>query len=169
MRLRDGMEIIRGGGPRRPSLWRFFPLALIAAMSVVFAVNGVMVYFALDTFPGQAGSDGFDLSNHYDQVIDAMHRTATLGWKFRADSDAAGHPVVMLTDGTGAPLAGAEVAATAERPLGAPDTTRVRFHDAGEGRYAADTALTMPGQWELQVSAHAQGHDVATTKRIVIR
>jgi nitrogen fixation protein FixH len=137
-------------------------------MGVVVAVNVAMVSFALHTFPGQAGSDGFDLSNHYDEVLARVQQEQALGWDVRVLPGDAGHPVLVLADRSGAPLRGAQVEATAERPLGPPQTTHLVFRDEGHGRYVADAALTMPGQWELQLSASAQGHTIAATRRIVI-
>ena len=122
-------------------------------MGVVIAVNAGMVYLALDGFPGRAGGDGFDLSNHYDQVLDAAQRQAALGWDLRAAPGEAGHAVLTLTDRSGAPLRGARIEATAERPLGAAEATQLVFHDAGAGRYVADAALALPGQWELRSAA----------------
>lgn len=168
MRLRDGIAAMHGGSPGARSLWRFFPWAVMGAMSVVVAVNTGMVYFALHTFPGQVGSDGFDLSNHYDQVLESAQRQAALGWDLRTAPVEAGRAVLTLTDRSGEPLRGAHIEAVAERPLGAAETTHLAFHDAGAGRYVADAALTIPGQWELQVSASAQGHAIATTRRIVV-
>ena len=77
--------------------------------------------------------------------------------------------MVMLTDRDGAALSGASINATAERPLGAPLTRSLTFRDLGSGHYIADAALPMPGQWELTVSAVAQGHDLAVTRRIIVR
>ncbi len=168
MRLRDGLATLYGPGPWRGSAWQWFPWALVAAMSVVVAVNIAMVSFALHTFPGQAGSDGFDLSNHYDQVLQRLRQEAALGWNVRLLPGDAGRPVLVLTDRSGAPLRDAQVQATAERPLGPPQTTHLVFHDEGTGRYVADAALTMPGQWELQLSASAQGHTIAATRRVVV-
>jgi nitrogen fixation protein FixH len=127
-----------------------------------------MVVFALNTFPGQAGSDGFDLSNHYDQVLARVQREAMLGWNVRVLPGDAGRPVLVLTDRSGAPLRDALVQATAERPLGPLETTRLVFRADATGRYVADAALTTPGQWELQLSATAQGHTIAATRRIVV-
>lgn len=168
MRLRDGLATAHGPGPRRGSAWQWFPWALAASMGVVFAVNITMVAFALHTFPGQAGSDGFDLSNHYDQVLAKVQREAALGWDLRLMAGDAGRPVLVVTDRSGAPLRDAQIQATAERVLGPPETTHLVFRDAGLGRYVADAALTMPGQWELQLSASAQGHTIAATRRIVV-
>ncbi len=59
----------RNGEQMNTTAWRWFPLGLIA-MAFVFAINGYMVYAALDSFPGHAGTDGFDLSNGYGRVLE---------------------------------------------------------------------------------------------------
>ena len=133
MRLRDGLAAVHGPGPGRGSAWRWFPWALAASMGVVVAVNVAMVSFALHTFPGQAGSDGFDLSNHYDEVLARVQQEQALGWDVRVLPGDAGHPVLVLADRSGAPLRGAQVEATAERPLGPPQTTHLVFRDEGHG------------------------------------
>lgn len=164
MQLNDGLRAL----PER-SAWRFFPAYIAAAMSVVIVVNIGMVYSALHTFPGQAGSDGFDLSNRYDAVVDRMHQQAAIGWTLRADTDAFGHPVLRLSQSSGAPLTGAQVQAVAERPLGATRSTRLAFREEAPGRYVGDAALAMPGQWDLMLTASSQGHDLTTTRRIIVR
>ena len=168
MRLRDGLATMHGPGGGRGSGWGWFPWALAGSMGVVIAVNLALVAFALHTFPGQAGSDGFDLSNHYDEVLARVQHEAALVWAVHVLPGDAGRPVLVLTDRSGAPLRDAVVAATAERPLGPPETTRLVFRADAAGRYVADTALTIPGQWELQLSVGAQGHTIATTRRIVV-
>ena len=166
MQLKDGLATMHG--PGRGSAWRWFPWVLAACMGVVIVANVTMVCVALGTFPGEAGSDGFDLSNHYNRVLNAVQRQAALGWSLRLLPGDAGRPVLLLTDRTGAPLHGARIEATAERPLGPPQTTHLRFRDAGNGRYVADAMLTAEGQWELQVFAAVDGHTLATTQRLVV-
>ncbi len=151
------------------SAWRLFPWLVAAAMGVVVAVNAGMIFAALASFPGKAGNDGFDLSNQYDAVLEHAQRTAELGWTMLARTDATGRPEVTLTDRQGSPLTGASVAAAAERPLGAPETRRLVFHETDAGHYVADTALTLPGQWDLTLSASAGGSQVAATRRIIVR
>jgi nitrogen fixation protein FixH len=168
MRLKDGLATMHGPERRGRIAWWWFPWAIVASLGVVVAVNGLMVWFALGTFPGQAGSDGFDLSNHYDHVLEAVQREASLGWKLTMLPNGAGRPTLVLTDRAGTPLPGAHVEATAARPLGPLDTTHLVFRDDGAGRYVADAVLSLPGQWELQVSASAQGHTLAATRRIVV-
>jgi nitrogen fixation protein FixH len=152
------------------SAWRYFPHAMIASMAVVVVVNAGMVYAALDSFPGAAGGDeGFALSNHYDEVLAQAQHEATLGWTVAAQTDESGRPVVTLADRGGAPLHGASVAATAERPLGAPQTRALTFHETAAGRYEAVAALPMQGQWELTLAASSDGQTMAVTRRVIVR
>lgn len=151
------------------SVWRCFPWLVAAAMSVVVAVNAGMIYAALASFPGKAGNAGFDLSNQYNAVLDRAQREAELGWTMLARADGTGRPEVILTDRQGSPLIGASVAASAERPLGAPQTRRLAFHETDAGRYVADVVLPAAGQWDLTLTASAGGHDMAATRRIIVR
>jgi nitrogen fixation protein FixH len=151
------------------SVWRLFPWLVAASMGVVVVVNAGMIFAALASFPGKTGNDGFDLSNQYDAVLDHAQRAAELGWTMLARTDGTGRPEVTLTDRQGSPLTGASVAAAAERPLGAPETQRLVFHETDAGRYVADTALPLRGQWDLTLSASAGASQVAATRRIIVR
>ncbi len=164
MRTRDGMSV-----SQPQTIWRHFPWFIAAAMSVVIVVNFGMAYTALHTFPGIPGGDGFDLSNHYNAVIERVKQEAALGWDLRADIDPSGRPVVMLADKSGSALSGAGIEATAQRPLGDPRATGPRFSEIAPGRYVAADALEEKGQWELQLTVTAGGHEFVTTRRIVLR
>jgi nitrogen fixation protein FixH len=162
--------IIRHKGmAARPSrsLWLLFPWFIAAAMGVVIAVNCYMAWSALHTFPGNAGSDGFDLSNRYNAIIQRMKQEAGLGWCVAAQVDQAGYPVVILTDRSGTALTGAEIEATAQRPLGDPHGRQVRFVEVTAGHYRGDVALDEKGQWELEIWAIADGQEFSTTRRIM--
>ena len=98
--------------------WWWFPFALVGALLGVVAVNGVMVYDAVSTFPGEAGQDGFDLSNAYDRVLAIAAEQAALGWHIGIEADGGRHAVLQATDSAGLGLEHATVAAQAERPLG---------------------------------------------------
>lgn len=160
----------RSAPQQRRSAWRFFPVALIASMALVVAVNAGMVYAALHSFPGATeGDEGFMLSNHYDAVLNHAQREVALGWNVAAQTDEKGRAVVVLTDRQGLPLQGATVAASAERPLGAPETQALAFHEIGVGRYVADAALPLRGQWDLTLTASAEANTVAVTRRVFVR
>lgn len=151
------------------SAWRWFPWGVTAALLFVVLVNGGMIWAALSTFPGTAGADGFDLSNHYDRVLDAAARQAALGWRVQASVDAQAYPAITLTDRAGAPLTGARIQAHAERPLGPPEITPLTFQAGSAGLYRAAQALPAPGQWDLQISASVEGKTISATRRVLVR
>jgi nitrogen fixation protein FixH len=146
-----------------------FPWFITAAMGAVIAVNCFMAYSALHTFPGNAGSDGFDLSNHYNAILARMKQQAVLGWTVQADIDQAGHPVVVMMDRSGAGLPGAKIEATAQRPLGERHARNVRFTEISPGHYLGDAVLDEKGQWELELWATTGGQEFGTTRRIMAR
>ena len=154
-------------GPGR-SAWRLFPWLVAAAMTVVVVVNAGMIYAALASFPGKAGNEGFELSNQYDAVLDHAQQATELGWRITAVEGKSRTAEVVLTDRSGAPLAGATVTAAAERPLGERDVQRLAFREATAGHYIADKTLPLPGQWELTLSATADGHAMAATRRVFV-
>jgi nitrogen fixation protein FixH len=159
-----------GSPPRSRSPWRFFPLAVVLSICAVVAVNAGLIYAALHTFPGAAGGDAsFALSNHYDTVLERAQRVATLGWIVTAETDDTGRVVVTLAARDGAPLLGASLTASAERPLGTPQTYAVRFQEAGHGHYVADAPLPLPGQWDMTLSASVGNNAMAVTRRVIVR
>jgi nitrogen fixation protein FixH len=148
--------------------WRLFPQWLIGTMGIVFLVNAYMVYDAYRTFPGVAGTDGFDLSNQYNQVLVAAHQQAALGWQIEAEVTSEHYPVLRLTDRNGAPLTEADISARAERPLGPEDATALTFRPIGDGRYQTDTSL-FSGQWDVMLTVQADGRQFNATRRVVVK
>ncbi len=159
-----------GGGATvaRRSTWRWFPWAVALSLLVVIIVNVGMMWAALSTFPGTAGADGFDLSNHYDHVLDQVAQQAALGWTVQASVDAEAHPRITLTDRAGAPLEGARIQARAERPIGSAEATVLTFRISDDRTYRAVQALSRPGQWDLLISADVEGRTVNTTRRVIV-
>ncbi len=152
----------------RHSPWRWFPWALIGGLGIVVLVNAGMVFAALKSFPGKAGSEDFALSNRYDTVLQRSERDAALGWTIQASTDAARVPVVVLTARDGAPLQGASLEGVAGRPLGPAETHRLAFHELSAGRYVADAVLPERGQWELTLSVDSGGSQIAATRRVIV-
>ncbi len=138
------------GMAARPSrsLWLLFPWFIAAAMSVVIAVNCFMAWSALHTFPGNAGSDGFDLSNRYNAIIQRMKQEAGLGWGVAAQVDQAGHPVVVLTGSVRRRHSpGATIEAIAQRPLGDRHA-----HQGAVYRGLAGAIPSAPWRWTRKAS-----------------
>ncbi len=151
------------------SAWRLFPWVIVGGMSIVVAVNAVMITTALTTFPGNAGRDGFGLSNRYNIVLDRVANQNALGWTVTASTDTDARAVLVLSTEDGAPIVGARIAATAQRPLGPLNRTDLSFSEIDRGRYRSAGQLPLPGQWDLTVTIDADSHAHTSTQRIVVR
>ncbi len=156
---------------RQRTGWRFLPLGLLGALGVVMAVNGVMVFYAVTTFPGDAGPNAFDVSNHYDAVLKAAEQDTGLGWSIAAHAQGT-RPVLVVQDRTGAPLPAARVQGEAARPVGAAQTTPLTFLSSGDGVFVANESLPGPGQWTLTLAVtqgeRSAAHTMRVTRRLVL-
>jgi len=148
--------------------WRWFPAWLGIAMALVFAINGYMVYAAVVSFPGQAGTDGFDLSNGYGRVLESEREQAALGWHVDASVDTGRHPRLQFADRAGQPLPDLHIEAIAERPVGPEERTTLSLRDLGQGRLQSETTL-FSGQWDLLLTVHSGDHVYSTTRRLIVR
>ena len=146
--------------------WRFFPWAVAGVMGIVIAVNVVLAVLATWTFPGDVGSDGFTLSNRYNQVMQAAQREQGNGWRIVADITG-GHARVLPRDRAGAPLPGAVVAMSVRRPLGDDTVTALDVMRDATGAAVSVAPLPGHGQWDLAVTVTANGEVVTRTQRVV--
>lgn len=150
------------------SHWRFFPWAVAAGIGLVVAVNIGMAVLATRSFPGNVGSDGFTLSNRYNQVMQSARQDQGRGWVVQAGL-AEGRPRVVTQDRDGAPLVGAVVAVTARRPLGGDEGLAIPMTALAPGLHGAGATLPGAGQWDLTVTVSHGGGTRTTTQRVVLR
>ncbi|MDE2583202.1 MAG: FixH family protein [Rhodospirillales bacterium] len=155
----------RRRGPR--SAWDWFPWAVAASLAVVILVNAGMIWAALATFPGQAGEDGFDLSNSFNEMLRAAAQQKALGWHVTLGVDPAGHLGVALAGPDGRPLPGAAVRAVAERPVGPRDTRHLALPAQPGGGFRAAQPLAR-GRWMVALTIRAAGHLYAIDRQLIV-
>jgi nitrogen fixation protein FixH len=149
------------------SYWHLFPWCLAGGISVVMLANAALVWFAVTSFPGLATEHGFANSNSYDRVLQAAQQQMALGWRVELTL-ADFRPVITLTGRDGTPLAGAILAATAERPVGTDAPVPLGFQATAPGRFEADAPLA-PGRWDLDLTVTGDGHTYRTVRRLVVK
>ncbi len=155
----------RRRGPR--SAWDWFPWAIAASLALVILVNAGMIWAALATFPGQAGEDGFDLSNSFNEMLHAAAKQKALGWHVTLGVDSAGHLGVALAGPDGKPLPGATAQAVAERPVGPRETQHLAMLPRPGGAFRAVLPLAR-GQWQVALTIHAAGHVYAIDRQLIV-
>ena len=155
----------RRRGPR--SAWDWFPWAVAASLMVVILINAGMIWAALSTFPGQAGQDGYDLSNDYNQVLRAAARQRALGWHVVLRLDAAHRLTLRLAGPDGRPLVATAAVAEAERPVGPRQVHRFVLIPVAPGHYRAGGPLPR-GQWQVALRLRAAGQDYSEQHRMIV-
>lgn len=96
--------------PTRPITGKTVLFGMLAFFGVVFAVNGALVYFAIDSWSGLSTERPFEAGRNHDRTLAEAEAQAALGW----------NSAVTLTPGTG----GGQMV---EVVLGNADRTRYRM------------------------------------------
>ena len=120
------------------------------AFAIIIAVNVVMAWKAISTFPGLEAQNTFVASQQFDTRRAAQE---ALGWSVAVGHDR-GRIKLVITDKAGAPVQVARLDVLVGRPTSSPDDVRPEFTFVG-GLYEADLPLER-GQWMLKLEAEAQ-------------
>jgi nitrogen fixation protein FixH len=89
---------------------------LIPLFSVVFIINGIMVYKAQKTFSGVTTDHAYEEGLAYNQTLAQKTEQAKLGWNFAIQFKQGNTIYLKATDAAGKPLTGATITAHFQRP-----------------------------------------------------
>lgn len=122
----------------------------VGAFGIIIAVNVLMAYKAVSTFPGLEVSNSYVASQTFESDLKAQQ---SLGWALRHGYDAANGLELAFTDAQGAPVEVADLSVLLGRSTVASADQQPQFvREAGV--YRAALRLD-PGKWVLHVTAHA--------------
>ncbi|MFO1060345.1 MAG: FixH family protein [Dongiaceae bacterium] len=155
----------RGGG--RPD-W-LIPWLFVGGMLLVILVNGALVYFAISSFSGLATNDAYDKGLTFNRTIAAVEAQAARGWRVDVSTRVTGARLDLAAafrDRAGVPLDGMMVEGYLVRPTSTGHDRAIRLAALGGGRYAAEMALPLRGEWLLTVSARRGDDTWQSTRRV---
>lgn len=157
--------------PRPTGSW--IPWAFVGLFLVVFAVNGIMVFFAFSSWTGLATEDAYEKGLAYNEQIAAAEAQQSLGWQaelsFAPTGAREGRITLKLLGKQGAPLQGAAVSAIWQRPTHEGQDVELALSDHGNGRYRGDVALPLAGQWDLRLRIEHDRGTYRLDRRIMVR
>jgi len=151
---------------------RIIPWLFVAGMTIVVAVNGVLVYFAVGTWSGLVIERPYERGVQYNRLIETAARQEALGWQFEIVLQNAGDMTlvsVRARDAAGQPLTGLSLRAAVERPVEKETHGEVALIERGAGHYAANLERLRPGQWQTRVIAERGADSAFTTQRQIVR
>ena len=150
---------------------RWIPWAFVWGFVVILAANGIMVFFAFDSFTGVSTDDSYRRGLGFNKQLEAQERATALAWQVaaRLDRGAAGRRLVLaLHDKAGRPLSSATVRAEFRRPIERGLDFTVALTPRGDGLYEAPVREPRPGQWQVVFHIAVGGDRIAAERRFVV-
>lgn len=127
---------------------RHMAASMVGFFTVVIAVNVTMATVASRTFGGTVVDNSYVASQHFNRWLDEAAAEAALGWTVRVDRT--GDRADLLLRGKDGPIAGANITAVAQHPLGREPDRTLRFESSGGGHYRSLETLPA-GRWRLRL------------------
>lgn len=125
-------------------------LIMLAFFGLMFAVNGVFLYHAITSFPGEDVKKSYLQGLNYNETLEARSAQAARGWQAEAGlSD--GELVFRLADQAGAPLSGYPAVAHARRLATNADDLILTLQPGLSGEYRSAVSHLAPGIWRLDI------------------
>lgn len=143
---------------------------MLGFFGVMFAVNGVFLYHAITSFPGEDVKKSYLQGLDYNQTLDAKAAQDQLGWS--AAAGVVGPDLVFdLTDAKGNPLSGYQVMSELRRAASTAHDQTLPMQPLEAGSYAVNVSDLPAGRWDVQfqVMEPAAGDIIfRADKRVVI-
>ena len=132
---------------------------MIAFFALIFAVNGVFVYFALDTWPGLSSTKSYDKGVRFNAVLEAAEAQSKLGWSSRLALAPAGAESlnlgVTMADKAGGGLPGLTVTVDLIRPAQEGLDQKLVLKETAAGRYSVRFSRPTSGRWYAIIQARS--------------
>lgn len=125
-------------------------LIMLGFFGVMFAVNGVFLYHAITSFPGEDVKKSYVQGLNYNKTLSARAIQADLGWRAEAGLQD-GKIAFRLFDAEDQPLSHYAVIGELRRRATQDEDTVVTFKAGLGGEYSAPIEALPSGQWLLRV------------------
>lgn len=127
--------------------------ALLVFFGVMFAANGVFLYYAVSTFTGIETADAYRSGVAYNQRLEEARQLDRLGWTGEVKPKD-GRIELVLKNASGTPVRGVRIEGKVGRPATDTFDRALKFEDAGSGIYRSEQVELAPGNWIVAIEAH---------------
>lgn len=133
---------------------------MIVCFGVVFAVNGLMAYYAVSTFRGEAELSPYEHGLAYEKDILAARAQDERGWKVsehvERDAEGGARIEARFLDRDGAPISGLAVVAGFDSTANVKFDRDVTLRETAPGVFAGRIDAGA-GQWDVNLEATRGG------------
>ena len=150
-------------------------LMMCAFFGFMFIVNGIFLWAALSSFPGEDEQKSYLQGLHYNDAISARRIQKEQGWSAQiglTPTDAGDRLIIRLLDRNETPLALHDIQAQLRRTVTGAEDVPIVLQQSADGDYTADISLLDKGVWEVRVQAYVPyGTDqveFAASKKLII-
>jgi len=123
-------------------------LWLTGFFGMMFVVNGIFLFYAIKTFPGEDVKKSYVQGLDYNRTLAQRAAQSELGWHAEIGMNGP-HLEIRIIDSAGAGVSGHEVRVLVRRLATTSDDRELLTMPQGGGVYMADVSALAPGQWEI--------------------
>lgn len=133
-------------------------MCMMVFFGVMFAVNGVFLYFAITTHPGEDVEKSYLQGLHYNDTLAARARQADLGWNAGIGFDDAYKAVIVqVQDASQLDLRGLAITGKLRHLSSENGDQELAFEQQENGLYSAAIIRPKSGIWEVQIQIAQNG------------
>ena len=160
---------------RKPGWW--YPWIFVAFFAVIVSVNGVMMYFAFDSWTGLETKDHYLKGLAYDDNVAGAKAQKNLGWTVSLKVDVVkaqekerkiAYQVTFL-DHNKKPVESLKAHAFFIRPTHEGLDVDGPAEVQTAGTVGGEITLAVPGQWDVRVHAESMGRQYQHVERVVVK
>lgn len=129
---------------------------------VMLIANGIFLYSALTSFPGEDVRKSYLQGLTYNETLELREAQAARGWQAEIGlTGLVGSEAVLarISDRAGSGLGALVVEGTLRRAATDAADRSLTFVHQGDGLYRAETGALMPGRWQVAVTARIDGSE----------
>ncbi|NVJ92454.1 MAG: FixH family protein [Methylocystaceae bacterium] len=160
---------------RKPGWW--YPWIFVGFFAVIITVNGIMMYFAHESWTGLETKDYYLKGLAYDKNVAGAKAQEALGWDVTLevktlDSSEKHHKVaykVIFLDHNGKPVESLKAHTFFLRPTSEGMDVDEPAKVVEPGVLAGEVVLAAPGQWNVRVHAESLGRQYQLVDRVLVR
>ena len=144
----------------------------VLGFAVMLVANGIMITFAVRTWTGLGTEAPYEKGIRYNESLAAARAQDKLGWRhdieLQAMAPSTGRLVFVLSDADAQPIFADRVDVKLVRPTHEGWDFETELVSRGGGRYSADVAFPLAGQWEARFFAQRGAESYQVRQRVLI-